>query len=75
MKTIRLKEDKLQELEDYGWRYDIVEGGYISPNMSAIAIDNRFPYNNLLLKFSTDEIKFKETVEWLTKNDFIKEEI
>lgn len=73
MELPKLKKERLEELENYGWIYDIMEAGFISPDLSAIAIDNRSPYQNKLLKFSHDEEKYKNTLIWLIENNFIEE--
>lgn len=72
MGVIKLKEEKIDELEKEGWKYDIMEGGYISPDFSCIAITDRFPYDNTLLRFSNDK-NFNNTVEWLKNNGFLEE--
>lgn len=72
MRAIKLKEEKIDELKKEGWKYDIMEGGYICPDFSCIAITDRFPYNNKLLRFSNDK-NFNNTVEWLKNNGFLEE--
>ncbi len=57
-------------LEDKGWKENIIEGGYVSPDYSTIFITNRDPYFGQLLQFSSKEQEFKKIIKELEK-DFV----
>lgn len=41
-------------LEQQGWKYSIMEGGYLSPDRSTIFICLRIPYEGQLLPYSPE---------------------
>lgn len=60
-----------EELEKQGWINDMMEGGYISPDLSTIFYYNRIPYKGQLIQFRPNiKDKFDKIVESL-KEDFI----
>lgn len=60
------------KLEQEGWINDMMEGGYISPDLSTIFYYSRFPYVGQLIQFRANrEDQYKSMVESL-KNDFVE---
>lgn len=59
-----------KELESKGWINDMMEGGYISPDLSTIFYYNRIPYKGQLIQFRPNsKDKYNQIVESL-KEDF-----
>lgn len=60
-------------LEQQGWRYNIMEGGYLSPDRSTLFICARTPYEGQLLPYSAEgwERYLSLVQERLESGDFI----
>jgi len=61
-------------LSKKGWHCNLVEGGYISPDFSAIFIFSRSPYNGQLLQYTANkEDEFKSCVNgFINSGEFVK---
>lgn len=61
-----------KELEKEGWINDMMEGGYISPDLSTIFYYNRFPYIGQLIQFRANRREDYENMVEKLKNDFVE---
>ncbi|WP_193065178.1 hypothetical protein [Oceanobacillus oncorhynchi] len=65
-----INEDIFKQL---GYEYSIMEGGYISGDLSTIIIIDRMPYNGMVLQFRPNsEEEYNKHVERLKKKNVIK---
>lgn len=60
-----------KELENDGWINDMMEGGYISPDLSTIFYYNRCPYYGQLMKYRNDLISEHYEILDKLKDDFM----
>lgn len=56
-----------EQLEEKGWFNSLIEGGFISPDHSAIYYYARSPYEGMLIQFNRDIEGFNKI-----KNEFIE---
>lgn len=55
-----------------GYHYNIIEGGYVSPNGVTIIIDNRQPYIREVMQFTPNDVGHGENVRQLIELDYIE---
>lgn len=60
------------KLEKEGWINDLMEGGYISPDMSTIFYYSRFPYIGQLIQFRANREEDYNNIIKNLKNDFVE---
>lgn len=59
-------------LDEEGWVNSLLEGGYISPDFSAIFYYGRSPYEGQLIQFNKDIEGYNKILNRLTeKGDFV----
>ena len=73
-KTKEILENYGNKLKTEGWKYNMYEGAYISPDGSATFVLYRSPYQGRLLQFNSDrDVEFEECKSKMLENgDFIE---
>lgn len=61
-----------KKLEKEGWINDMMEGGYISPDLSTIFYYSRFPYIGQLIQFRANRREDYENMVKKLENDFVE---
>lgn len=61
-----------EKLEKEGWINDMMEGGYISPDLSTIFYYSRFPYIGQLIQFRANRREDYENMVKKLENDFVE---
>lgn len=66
MEKIKIKESfEHKRLEELGYEYAIMEGGYVSENGATIVSINRRPYEREVMQYSRNEEQHKENINKL----------
>ena len=75
MKNPKIKEDfEHSKLKELGYKYDIMEAGYISKDFATIVFINRSPYQREVTQFIPNaEVAHEENVEQLRQMDVLEQ--
>lgn len=74
MTAIKIKDDSVFVLleKELGYKYFMMEGGYVSPNGATIVVDNRRPYVNEVMQFTPDSEGHEENVKVLRELGYLE---